>query len=208
MKRIGLTGLLKIELPDHTILLCDGGFIAWPDQGETYRSADPLFGAIGAVGQLTEGVAEEVPAFDLTMLPPAGTGPEELSQPGFQRSRVQFWIAEYSPADGILVGDPEPMFNGQIDQTTLSESKGERSLDMTIVSSLEKLFTRNRGNTLGSRLHKSFFAGETGHDNATGLGVPVAWGIENAKGSTGSARTATVSATRYSQQDTPYGAAA
>ena len=27
MDRIGLTALLKIELPEHTVLLCDGGFM-------------------------------------------------------------------------------------------------------------------------------------------------------------------------------------
>ncbi|MEO0699437.1 MAG: hypothetical protein AAFY81_06930, partial [Pseudomonadota bacterium] len=34
--------------------------------------------------------------------------------------------------------------------------------------------------------HKSLFPGETGHDNATGLQVSVAWGVESAPTSTSS----------------------
>lgn len=187
MQIVGLIGLLKIELPAHTVLLCDGGFMPWPDQGETYRSSDPVFGSIGSVDALTEGMAESVPALDLSLLPPETSAAADLSQPGFQRSRVRFWLAEFSPHDGILIGDPEPMFDGQIDQTSLTEDRNQRSVELTVVSNLERLFTRNRGNSFNPRWHKSVWPGETGHDNATGLPVPVAWGAES-PASGGSAR--------------------
>lgn len=188
--RTGFVGLLKIELlaPDGsvwtTVRLCDGGFMSWG--AETFTSADPVFGSIGAVDPLDEGIDESVPAFDMTLLPPGTAAPEELSQPGFQRSRVQFWLAEFDPDLGTLIGDPEPMFDGQIDRTTLVAGRGELRLEMSVVSNLERLFTRNRGNSLNPRWHKSVWAGETGHDNATGLAVPVAWGAENRGGANGS----------------------
>lgn len=184
--RVGYIGLLKIELPDATVRLCDGGFVPW--DSETFVSADPVFGSIGAVEAVSEGIAESVPALDLTLLPTDLAGPEDLSQPGFQRSRVRFWLAEYSPDAGILIGDPEPMFDGQIDQSTLRAGRGSLSLEMAVVSNLERLFTRNRGNSLNPRWHKSVWPGETGHDNATGLAIPVAWGVESQGGANGSAR--------------------
>ena len=175
MERIGLIALLKIELPEHTVLLCDGGFITW--NGETYKSADPVFGSIASVEGMSEGQGDEIPALDMTLLPPGVTAPSELSKPGYQRSRVRFWIAEYDVDTGQVVGDPDMMFDGQIDQTTLRVGQS-RQLDMAVVSNAERLFELDIGNTLSPAFHKSIWPGEQGHDNATGLTIPVAWGVE------------------------------
>ena len=175
MDRIALIGQLKIELLGHNVLLCDGWFITW--NGETYRSTDPVFGSIAAVEGMSEGQGDEIPALDLTLLPPGTTAPAALSKPGYQRSRVRFWIAEYDVDSGQIVGTPEQMFDGQIDQTTLKVGQG-RELNMSIVSNAERLFELDIGNTLSPAFHKSVNPGELGHDNATGLSVPVAWGVE------------------------------
>lgn len=176
MNRIGLTGLCKIELPDATVRLSDGGFIVWGT--DTFTSKDATFGTIASVDALEEGVDAEVPALDLVMFPASTAAAADLSQPGFQRSRVTFWLAEYDRETGLLDGDPDMLFDGQIDQTTLSGGRESRELAMTIVSTAERLFERNIGNSLSSSFHKSIWPGETGHDNATGLGKPVAWGVE------------------------------
>ncbi len=189
MNRVGIIGLLEIALPDTTVRLCDGGFIVF--DSNTYRSADATFGTIASVEPMSEGIGEEVPALELVLLPDDSATPEDLSQPGFQQSIVRFWIGEFDPETGLIDGTPDLMFHGQIDQTTLTVSKGRRELAMTIVSTVEKLFLRNRGNSLSPRFHKSVWTGETGHDNATGLTTPVAWGAENASGANGSARAST-----------------
>jgi uncharacterized membrane protein YgcG len=183
MDRVCLIGLLKIELNGgDTIRLCDGGFI--PDfLGEEYRSLDPTFGTIASLESLTEGVGEEIPAMELGLNPNSDSAPSDLSQPGFQRSQVWLWIAEKNEATGqIVVGSETLMFYGQIDQTVLKVGRTVRDLSMTIVSTLERLFLRNEGNTLSPTFHKSVWPGETGHDNATGLTVPVAWGVEKSPG--------------------------
>lgn len=176
MDRIGLRGLLKIELPNHTVRLCDGGFAVF--DGETYLSADPVFGAIGSVDGMEEGQGDEIPALDLTMMPPGTSGSSELSKPGYQRSRVRFWIAEYDPDSNAIIGTPDLMFDGQIDRTTLRVG-ASRQLDMAVVSNAERLFELDIGNTLSPVFHKSVWPGELGHDNATGLSIPVAWGVES-----------------------------
>ena len=94
MNRVGLTGLCKIELPADTILLSDGGFTEF--DGDTYLSRHPVFGTIGGVKELTEGIGDEVPALELTLLPAPDALPGDVTQPGFQRSRVRFWIAEFA----------------------------------------------------------------------------------------------------------------
>lgn len=174
---LAITGLVRIAFPTRTVRLCDGGFITWG--GETYRSSDAVFGNIGSLEPLTEGIGDEVPALSLTLQPPGTTPAADLSQPGFQQAAVRFWIAEYDVATGQVIGTPDLAFVGQVDQTSIRVGRGERALAITIVSTAERLFERNIGNTLSPAFHKSIWGpGELGHDNAIGLEVPIAWGVE------------------------------
>lgn len=183
MNSIALIGLCKIELPESTIRLSDGGFIVWG--GEVFESRDAVFGTIRAIEGMSEGVEDEVPALSVTFIPASTAAAADLSQPGFQRSRVRLWLAEYDEVTGLPVGDPDLQFDGQIDQTSLSAGRTSKELLMSIVSAAERLFARDIGNGLSSAFQKSVWPGDTGHDNATGLGTPIAWGVE-APPSTGS----------------------
>jgi hypothetical protein len=182
MRSVSLTGLLKIELPDVTVRLCDGGIVRWGS--ETFSAKDALFGSIASLSELNEGVGEEVPAFDITFLPPESSTPDEIAAPGYQTARVSVWIAEYSPAAGSVVGTPDLVFLGQLDQIELGVEKDRRDLGCSVVSLAERLFNRNEGNTLSPSFHKSIWPGETGHDAANGLTIPVAWGVETTSGTT------------------------
>lgn len=194
MRSIAFTGLMKLELPAYgalpayDVLLCDGGFKVWASDGtpETYRDRDPVFGAIGAVDSVSEGVGEEVPVFSMTLLPPGDTPPSRLSAPGYQQARTRFWIAEYDVATNAIIGTPDLQFEGQLDQTTLTFGRGQRLVEMTVGSAIMRLLERNIGNSLNPSWHKSIHPGETGHDNATGLGRGVAWGVEAPPGAAAS----------------------
>lgn len=176
MNRVGLTGLCKIELPADTITLSDGGFTDYA--GDTYYSKHATFGTIGGMKELTEGIGDEVPALELTLLPSPSALPGDVTQPGFQRSRVRFWIAEFDPDADSIIGTPDMLFDGQIDQTTY-KAGSTKELTMSIVSTAERLFEKNIGNSLSDSWQQSVWPGELGHANATGLSVPVAWGAEN-----------------------------
>lgn len=183
MPRVSLIGLCKIELPSGDVRLCDGGFIVF--DAETYRSADALLGTIGSMQPLGEGAGNEIPALEMVLLPPEATTPAELVQPGWQTSRARFWIGEYDPEAGTLIGTPDLMFDGQLDQASLAVG-ASRELAVTVVSLAERLFERNAGNSLTSAFHKSVWPGELGHDNATGLNVQVAWGAASPASAGGS----------------------
>lgn len=179
MTSIALTGLLTIELPEATLRFCDGGFIEYG--GETYRSSDDTFGTIGGVQPLSEGVGDSVPALSVTLLPPDASAVADLAKPGHQTAQVQFVLAEYDVDAGTITSS-DVLFTGQIDQSVLTVGKGKRELAMSVVSLAERLFEGNTGNSLNPTWHKSVWSGETGHDNATGLAVPVAWGVERPNG--------------------------
>lgn len=173
MISIGLTGLCKIELPGHTIRLCDGGKITWGV--ETFKSRDEEFGTLSSIEAISEGAAEELPPLEMALVPPSTASAADLAQPAMQGSRVQMWLAEYDPATGAVLGTPERKFDGELDQVTLSLLL---ELRLTIIAAAARLFELNIGNSLSPAFHKSIWPGETGHDNATGLGRPVAWGVE------------------------------
>jgi len=175
MTTVSLTGLLQIDLPEATLRYCDGGFFEF--NGGTFRAKDPVFGTVGAVQSLSEGVGDSVPALTMTLLPPDTSSAAEIAKPGHQTARVRFWVAEYDVATGVVTSS-DVQFDGQIDQSELKVGKGAKELTVSVVSLAERLFEGNIGNSLNSTFHKSVWPGERGHDNATGLGVPIAWGTE------------------------------
>lgn len=176
MNRTGFIGLLKMELPTGDVRLCDGGFITF--DSEVYTSKDAVFGSVGSLRPMSEGVGDEVPALELELLPDGSAEPGDLGQPGFQQSRCRLWLGEYDVDTGLISGTPDLLFDGQLDQCTLKVDVSERSLASTIVSTAERLFQRNAGNNLSDGWHESVWPGEKGHANATGLTVPIAWGVE------------------------------
>ena len=183
MNRVGLIGLIRIDFPGHTLRLASGGFLIVPGDG-TYRARDTLFGTLGGLSSLSEGVDEEVPVLELTLLPPATTAPADLSRPGYQASKVRLMLAEFSPDGGMPIGDPDLLFDGQVDQTKIVFGN-PRAVKMSIVSTHARLLERNIGNSLNSSFQNRIWPGETGHDQGTGLGRNRAWGVESPQAAPG-----------------------
>lgn len=184
---MNLVSLLKITLPSATIAICDGAFFTYA--GDTYAAGDDTFGTIVAYESIAEGNGDELPLFKLTFVPADDAATEDLSDPEFQSAPLRFYIAEYNPATGAIVGTPELTFDGQLDRTILNFDRNVRSVEMEVVTTAERLILKNASNTMTPRFHKSLWPGETGHDNAVDLEIPIAWGVESASrsgsGSTG-----------------------
>jgi len=183
----GLTGLLRVDLPGGVARLCDGAFFDFAS--ERYLARDPVLGTIASINDLSEGLGNEIPALDITFNPPGPIAISVLSQAALQRRSIRLWLAEYEVETGLIVGTPELRFDGFVDQPAIRDNETEYSVSLVAVPWLEYFFDRDDGNTLSSSFHKSIFAGETGHDQATGLGVGVAWGAETP--ATGNARVVT-----------------
>ena len=174
MNRTALAGLCKIELPDATVRLCDGGLIRWA--AETFVAGDATYGTLGAVEAVREGLGSELPPVQLVLIPPDATAAAVLVDPAHQGSRVRFWIAEFDVDTGAVIGTPDLKFDGELDQ---SDFDLQGALELTVTPRAARLFELNIGNSLSPAFHKSVWPGETGHDNATGLGRAVAWGVES-----------------------------
>lgn len=170
-------GLLRLDLPSSVIVrLSEGAEIKWGSDIFVPRHA--TYGGLGGVESLTEGVGSEVPAAQIELLPPSTTAAADLVQPGAQKSLVRAWLAEIDLATMTVSGTPDLLFYGFLDQARLTRGAQSFSLKLSIVSLLEQLFELNIGNSLSPNFHKSVWSGETGEDQATGLVMQDAWGVE------------------------------
>lgn len=175
MSGASITGLLKVELPDRTLLLCDGAF--FEHDSETYRASDAVFGKVTGIRMSAEGVGREIPALQVTFKPrDTSTAITSVSSAAIQQSLVKRWVAEYDRDTGLIVDTPELRFIGYLDRPQISFSAGQMIISITAVPYLETMFFTNTGNGQSPDFHKSLYPGELGHDNATGLGVDVAHG--------------------------------
>lgn len=169
--------LAKIELPDHTAYLTDGNAITY--DGDTYSPDDSLLGSLAGVSSLSES-SGDIPAIDLQFHPPAPLLMADLADGALHSSEVRIWLVEVDYETGEA-DTATLLFSGQIDQPSVSIARGEYTLSLSVVPTLERLFERDTGNALSSAFHKSLYAGETGHDNASGLVYPVTWGLASVK---------------------------
>lgn len=173
MERITLCGLIKIELPTHTILMSDGGFVNY--LGDTYQSEDPVFGVISGF-EINGTAPDQAPGGKITFLTPSASAAEQLVSPGFQKSKLSIWLAEINEATATVIGTPTILTLAQLDRGVISETMRSREVALEFVSLGERMMTINEGNSLNGTFHKRLFPGELGLDNAIGMGVTVAWG--------------------------------
>jgi hypothetical protein len=173
MERITLCGLIKIELPTYTVLICDGGFVYY--DGDTYQSADDEFGVISGF-EISGTAPDQAPGGKITFLTPSADAAAQLVSPGFQTSKLSIWLAEIDEATATVIGTPTVLTLAQLDRGVISETMRSREVALEFVSLGERLMTINEGNSLNGTFHKRIFSGELGLDNAIGMGVTVAWG--------------------------------
>ncbi len=173
-----LTALLEIELPAHTIRLCDGGFVNWPARG-MFSAEDSIFGTIESAEGVAESISDEAPNWGLTLLPPDLSAAGDLFQSNAQGSPAKLWMTAVNRATGIIVGTPELLADSHLDIITVSIGRGTRKVDMQFVSPAERLFMVMEGVALSPRWHKSYWTGEKGLDHATGIPTAVPWGVSD-----------------------------
>lgn len=173
---ITVVGLAKFELPGHTILQGDGGVVTWG--ADTYTAEDASFGVISTIEEADEAMGDEAPGGKLTFLPKDSAAAATLSSPTYQNSRMRFWFAEVNRATGAVTGTPTLVGDMRLDTTTLRFPKSGRALDIEFITSAERLMNVEDGNVLSPRFHKKVWPGELGLDNATGVELTKAFGVE------------------------------
>lgn len=179
----GLTWLLRLDLPDGSVYLSDGGVTVW--DGNTYVAEDATLGSFSQIGELTEGFGSQMPEQEIIFAPPSNAALTPLQDGAFARSAMRLWLAEYNTDTGAVIGTPDLRFSGRMDRVRQQFAKGQLQIIVSGVPETEVLLFSDDGNGLSAEFHKSLYAGETGHDNATGLVITVSWGVKSGRGGFG-----------------------
>ncbi|RYD63237.1 MAG: hypothetical protein EOP58_11765 [Sphingomonadales bacterium] len=173
MNRVILGAIVRVDLPDHTAYLTDGGYVVVSSQA--YSSEDSVLGVVDAFQSFSEGVGDEAPAGVLSFLPPDGVASADLIDPTIQGSRVRVSIVDIDPDTGEPTDTPEQMADWIVDNPELTFAEDGRRLDFNCVANAERLFQTNQGNCLSPTFHQRIWPGETGLRNASGVSTTVAW---------------------------------
>lgn len=178
----GETWLLSLALPSGTVFLSDGGVTPW--NGDTYRPSHATIGSMAAIGEIREGFNSRLVQQEITFAVPDNGALTALQAGAWARVSAKLWVAEYDADTGQVVGTPDSRFNGKMDRVRQQFGRNQLSVIVSCVSEREVAIFSNENNGLSAENHKAIWPGETGHDQATGLVVPVTWGVASAAGST------------------------
>lgn len=168
-------GAVRIQLPGYNLCLLDGSGVA-TFGGNTYVGIDATYGTLAAIGELTDGTGDEIPATSITILPPSSAAAATLAAPAMQGSIVTVHIGALNPVTGAVIADPYLLGIYELDVPTLTSGDGGRSVEYECVSISERLFAEDEGQRLVDGFHQSIWPGETGFFDVTGVEQTIYWG--------------------------------
>ena len=170
-----VTIMFEMVLPDHTIRVMDGsGEI--PFGGETFTGSDPTYGVLNAIEDISEQVGTEAPRVRFSFLPASLTALANITAPDKQGSEVTVWLAAINPATGLLIGQPEVLFVGELDSAEIDYDPKSTVITFDVASAWERLFDANEGNRLNNAFHQSVWPGERGFEFVTVVQRQEPWG--------------------------------
>src|SRR3546814_458774 len=93
------------------------------------------------------------------------------------------FVGAVDPTSGLIIGQPEVKFLGEIDVPSLTIGEGgQRSLSYTAVSVFERLFETDEGARAQDAWHQSIWPGEKGLEFMTGTDKNLYFGGKRPKG--------------------------
>lgn len=159
---------------DWLRLLRGSGEISF--SGKTFVGIDPAYGVLGQVEPITDGVENEAPALQVTLMPPDRAAAVALAQPGLQGQRVNFWQGVAELSTGAAIGTPDLLFVGEVDVPDLRVGQGSLSVTLEVVSVFERFFELREGVRLNSAFHQLAWPGELGLEFVTETQRQLPWG--------------------------------
>jgi len=167
---------LEIILPDHTIrLLLGSGAIALA--GQVYSGSDTIYGTLNAIEPVTDAVGTEAPRVRFTFLPTSEFALASLTNPYVQGSEVSLWVGVANPQTGLVIGQAELLFLGELDEANVDIDKGSRVITFDVASAWDRLFDGNEGARANNAFQQSLYPGDDAFADITGVAEPIFWGF-------------------------------
>lgn len=176
-----LIHLVTITLSGATVRWLDAGgsgFVVWG--ANTYKAEDATYGALGAIGAIEDGADGQATVCDLTILCD-GTAMALWIDPAEQGSLVTIHLGTVNPSTGLLIGEPELLFRGELDQPRLSSGQSQ-TLIYDCITEEARMLEPNEEQRLTDSFHQSVWPGELGYDKVTELEQTVFWRADDPRG--------------------------
>ncbi|WP_426043705.1 hypothetical protein [Caulobacter sp. DWR3-1-2] len=171
---------IQIDLPSGPVRNLDGaGFVSFTVDGATatFTGRDAVFGVMGGITEITDGIATEAPAASLNLLPKTNAAMAALAAPAAQRSRIRIWVGSVDRATGAVI-DVDLWYDGDTSVPTQGVGKNSRVLSMTTNSALMKFLEPDEGARLNDGWLQSAFPGKRGLQFITSVEQTDAWGSD------------------------------
>lgn len=180
-----LVHLLRIELPDHTIRLVDGsGFAVWGE--EAFTGSDPDFGTVAGYGEFTETEGTEAPRQSVQLLTKNNSALARLTAPAAQGSPVSIYAAAIDPQTGVIIGEPDARFIGELDDATFTIGKNGSLLELELATIWERLFDDNEGHRWNDTFWTYLFgSGARAFQHIPNVGGKLFWGYNGPSNGSG-----------------------
>ncbi len=162
--------LVTITLSGATIRWTNGGFVEW--DSETYEAEDATYGFLSSVEEITDGVTGEATVCAIGINCDA-TALALLVAPAVQGSLVTVHLGSVNRATGALIGEPELLFRGELDQPRLSV--GDGSLIYDCITEEARMLEPNEEQRLTDSFQKSVWPGDDGYEAVVETEAEVYW---------------------------------
>lgn len=166
----------KFVFPAATVRLLSGEATIEID-GETYTGGDETYGVMADLEPLEDGGGVEAPSVRIVLQPPSPSVWTTLRDPAVQGSAVTLFEGVLDPTTGVVVAAPEPIFIGEFDTVQATFERGALSLLLDVVTVFDRFFEEEEGARLCDPWHQTYWPGEKGLDQVTGISKRLPWGV-------------------------------
>jgi hypothetical protein len=179
-RAVKMSYCLELKLPGYDLRLTDGPFYTFesePGSPQTFTSKDAIFGTLGGVGQITDGVSEGFPTTEVVILPPSNTAVAMLSAPAAQKSQARIWQVTLDKITDQVIG-VRRRFKGWADVPSYSVDEGTKTLSIKLNSVLAAVRQADEGARLNDGSHQQAWPGEKGLEFSSMIEQVDYWGSD------------------------------
>lgn len=155
--------LVTVQMPDaYVIRWTDGGVVKWGS--DKYHAKDATFGKLHAIGDITDGIEVDGEPVQISVMPPSLSSMADLAAADAQGGAVTIHLVAL--VDGVIAGEPYPLFSGRLDQPSLRPGK-ERILDYDVQPAEAMALRTSEEQRQTDAFHQLRWPGELGQQFAT-----------------------------------------
>lgn len=176
--------LVKIELigGDTVRLVLGGGTVIVGDgvDAEVYTGRHEVFGTLGSITGVGDGIEAQASRCTITVAPPTGTAMATITDPLVQDSPVEVWKTSIHRGTGRPVGELELLFQGELDYGDLTVGESW-ILGLECGTEEGRLLEPNDERRLTHGFHTSIWSDELGLEYV-GIAYTIYWRVQGPSG--------------------------